>query len=143
VEQDRDETKILVPLVSRPRRDLNKFPRFSIFCDETRPESPRKINKLTSPRPRLINNQNWSETETRPRVSVPFRDKRQQDYRSLLAPILIIGIVCLSLQKSKAWSHPKLLEIGKLIKGLITLINPKSKSLNLFNVMPALAGKKM
>ena len=41
-----------------------------------------KINKWTSPRPRLINTQNWSETETRPRVSVPLVSKPRRDRES-------------------------------------------------------------
>ena len=40
-----------------------------IFCDETENESSWKMNKWTSPRLRLFDNQKWNETGTRPRVS--------------------------------------------------------------------------
>ena len=49
--------------------DLNKLFRFPILWDETRSDSSGKINKQTSTRLRIFNNQNWSKTGTRPRVS--------------------------------------------------------------------------
>ena len=68
MEQDQDGTKRLVPLVSRPRWDMKRpyifFLQISNFWDRTRTETSGKIKKRTSLRPRLINNQNWSQTET-------------------------------------------------------------------------------
>ena len=77
--RDRESRAFSLETETRTWRDLNKFFNFSIFCDETRPETSGKINKRTSPRPRLINNQNWSETETRLRVSVPLVSKTRRD----------------------------------------------------------------
>ena len=66
----------------RTWRDLNKCIRFPIFWDESRPERPGKIHKRTSPRPNLINNQNWRVTEARLRVSVPLVLKPRRNRES-------------------------------------------------------------
>jgi hypothetical protein len=68
MERDWDETESLMPLFSQ------------IFSDKTRPETSGKINQQLSPR--LINNQNWSEAETRPGVSVPLVSKPRRDRES-------------------------------------------------------------
>ena len=48
-----------------------------------------KINRQMILRPRLINNQNWSETEKRPGVSEPLVSKPRQDRES--RPSLLYG----------------------------------------------------
>ena len=80
--QDRESRALSLEIETRTRRYLNKFFRFPIFWNETRPKISGKINKKTSPRPRLFENLDWSETETRPRVSVPLVSKPRQDRES-------------------------------------------------------------
>jgi hypothetical protein len=97
-ERDRDETESLVPLVSRSRWEnddtLTNFFGFPLFWDETRPEISGKLHKRTSLRPRLISNQNGSETETRPRVSVPLVSKPRRDRESRQSVLQVISIMC-------------------------------------------------
>ena len=69
-------------LETETRKDENKFYRFQICCDKTRPETSGKMNKQTSPRPELINNQNWSETKTIMRVLVSLVAKPRGDLES-------------------------------------------------------------
>ena len=79
---DRESCAFSLDTETRTSRDLNNFYRFSIFYVETGPKTSWKINKQMSPRTRLINNHNWSETETRPRVSVPLVLKLRWDRES-------------------------------------------------------------
>ena len=87
--QDRESRAFSLESKTRTWRDLNKFSRFPIFCDETRDETSWKINKQMSPRPRLFDNQNWSETGTRPRVSVLLVSRPRRDRES--RPSLVGG----------------------------------------------------
>ena len=80
--QDQESRALSLETETRTRRYLNKFFRFPIFWNETRPRISGKINKKTSPRPRLFENLDWSETETRPRVSVCLVSKPRQDRES-------------------------------------------------------------
>ena len=80
--RDRESRAVSLETETRTRRYLNKFFRFPIFWNETRPKTSGKINKKTSPRPRLFENLDWSETETRPRVSVPLVSKPRRDRES-------------------------------------------------------------
>ena len=84
-----DQDFLMIESGSWPWRDresrafnLNKFIIFPIICDKTMAETSWKINKKTSPKPRLTNNQNWSKTETRPRLLVPLVSKPRRDWES-------------------------------------------------------------
>ena len=111
--QDRESHAFSLETETGTCRDLNKFCRFSIFDDENRPETSGKMYKQTSPIPRLINNQNWSETETRTRVSVPFVSKPRRDRESRQS---VVYQVSLSTEISS-----KLSKVGYL--SLITLFD--------------------
>jgi hypothetical protein len=89
--RDRESHAFSLETETRTWRDLNKFFRFSIFCDETWPETSGKINQRTSPRPRIIHNPNSSETETRLRVSVPLVSKTRQDRESRQSVLRIMS----------------------------------------------------
>ena len=87
-----NKTESLVSLVSRLRREhdetFTNFQEFKYLVTRPGPRLLEKINKLAIPWPRLINNQNWSETKTRLRVSVPLVSKPRWDRESRYSLIL-------------------------------------------------------
>ena len=73
-----NKTESHVPFFSRLKREYGetfKNSKISNICDKTTTETYLKINKQTSPRPRLINDQNWSETNKILRVLMPSDSK--------------------------------------------------------------------
>lgn len=123
VNRERDETESLVPSVSRPRREHDEtLTNFSIFCDETRPETSGKINKRTSPRTRLERDRDETESlsafslenETRPRlspISVMLFLYIFWGRLSLTTKIRLTSIIWLSSIFKRIWSFSILKEI--------------------------------
>ena len=65
--------------------DLNKSYRFQLFCNETMAGTSLQINRQTNTRLRRLDNKNWIETRTQPKVTVPVVSRTSASFLTAIS----------------------------------------------------------